>query len=342
MKRGSSVHKTLEEQVHVTVPVDTLTKEDAWGLRLWNVIQGLRTLRCTGMTREIEVWGVLDGQIVNGIIDELSYDCPDPSLEAMIDKKVKKQAFVPPNQATIGEFFQAKKASDNTVDSTAMNNAQKVYLMDVKTRGRASIPPNASMRTTHMQLMVYRKLLADMASISVDASLVFARYRLNPEAHFSDTLIQQLGGLEMNFDPNSSEDTYAPMESNVDAVIELLQHNNLMQLWQLMIQEYQMTMPSGADSVSKVLKVEFRQGGDGSYLGARTFAYLDDEIDDYLRDEMSWWKGEREARGVDVEEAYKCRICEFADDCSWRINKIEEAVEKHRLRSSKPRKKSAV
>jgi len=35
---------------------------------------------------------------------------------------------------------------------------------------------------------------------------------------------------------------------------------------------------------------------------------------------------------VEVEEAYKCRVCEFAEDCEWRRGKIEEAIEKARLR----------
>ncbi|KAL9110805.1 MAG: hypothetical protein Q9187_008004, partial [Circinaria calcarea] len=81
MRQGSAVHKTLEEQVHQTVPIETRTKEDGWGLRVWNIIQGLKTLRETGMTRELEVWGVVGGQVINGVIDELSYICPDRELE---------------------------------------------------------------------------------------------------------------------------------------------------------------------------------------------------------------------------------------------------------------------
>src|ERR1700712_809658 len=38
MKQGSKVHQKLEDQVHTTVKVDIQTKEDAWGLRIWNVI----------------------------------------------------------------------------------------------------------------------------------------------------------------------------------------------------------------------------------------------------------------------------------------------------------------
>ena len=35
----------------------------------------------TGLTRELEVMGVVDGEVIIGIIDELSYACPDEELE---------------------------------------------------------------------------------------------------------------------------------------------------------------------------------------------------------------------------------------------------------------------
>ncbi len=76
MKQGTVVHKSLEDQVHKTVPITIQSKEDAWGLRIWNTIQGLRTLRDRGMTRELEIWGVVDGQVISGVIDELSYLAP--------------------------------------------------------------------------------------------------------------------------------------------------------------------------------------------------------------------------------------------------------------------------
>jgi exonuclease V len=43
---------------------------------------------------------------------------------------------------------------------------------------------------------------------------------------------------------------------------------------------------------------------------------------------MEWWHGERQATGVDIEEAFKCRSCEFASDCSWRQGMDEGRVRK--------------
>ncbi len=104
MKQGSAIHKTLERQVHRTVEVKIKRAEDAWGLKIWNIIQGLRTLQETGITRELELWGMIDGQVVNGIVDELTYMCPDRELEEATEKSKKDN--LPEGQATIDSYLQ--------------------------------------------------------------------------------------------------------------------------------------------------------------------------------------------------------------------------------------------
>ena len=64
------------------VKIEAQTKEDRFGLRLWNVIEGLRTIQDTGMTRELEVFGVIEEEVIIGIIDEISTKCPDENMEA--------------------------------------------------------------------------------------------------------------------------------------------------------------------------------------------------------------------------------------------------------------------
>ena len=99
MKKGTEVHRTLELEVHEYVPVEVQTKEDAWGLRIWNVIQGLRALRATGVTRELDVWGVVDGEVVSGIIDEISTLCPDVDLETALNASIDSSPPDPQDRA---------------------------------------------------------------------------------------------------------------------------------------------------------------------------------------------------------------------------------------------------
>lgn len=352
MKRGSELHKKLEEQVHTTVPVDVQTKEDTWGLRIWNVIQGLRTLRATGMTRELEIWGAIDGNVINGIIDELSFNCTDPELEDALAKQERSgKVEMPADQMTISQFFGGNTLERRVTSlesrvgmlESAAKNQQKaqnrrVYLMDVKTRQSPRLPNATAMRPTHMQLMLYRKLLSDMATDAVSPVVLFDRYKLDGARPFSDSLIAQLSSLDFNFSSSQADDTEAVLDADSDTVAELLSHNSLRQLWSRMTSEFQKTMPLGAESISKVLKTEFRSSKDGNVIGVRTFPYRDETLGKYLLDVMGWWKGEREAKGVEVEEAFKCGMCEFAEDCSWRKDKVEIAVQSSREKAAAARR----
>ncbi|KAI9872838.1 MAG: hypothetical protein M1830_001132 [Pleopsidium flavum] len=345
MRQGSAVHKTLEDEVHKSVAVSIETKEDAWGLRIWNIIQGLRTLRDTGMTRELEIWGVIDGLVVNGVIDELSYVCPDRELEEEVTARTAhgkggKKA-VSADQTSITDFLKSPSSGSGLKNSIIRDirkitkPSSKIYLTDVKTRGTRSIPKGASFRPTLMQLMLYRHLLSNLATNRVDADVLFNRYELKSSATFTDGFITQVGSLNEVFydapaEPSQSEDLPA---SSQDSLQILLDNNSLKQLWALMIHEFQRTMPLGFGSIGDVLKAEYRDQVDGSILGIKTFVHDDGVLKSYLEDEMRWWRGEREAQGVSIEEAYKCRICEFAEGCTWRKAKIEEATEAHRTRS---------
>ena len=335
MKQGSFVHQQLEDQVHTTVKVDVETKEDAWGLRIWNVIQGLRTLRDTGLTRELEIWGTVDGLVVNGVIDELSYICPDVELDNAIHATAAKNEPAP-DQMTISEFFGSKGGA--TISDAAKikrrEKSKKIYLADVKTRGGRTLPSGAAFKPTKMQLMLYHRLISELAANTVEFDTLAARYNLDSGRMFSDVFIAQVGSLndEMFYDaqsqPNPSQDE-DPWSQ--DSMTTLLAHNNLSALWSLMISEFQRTMPD-EESLGKVLKAEYRSRDTGEIVGNKTLAMDENELNDYVKHEMEWWRGKREPEGVNVEEAYKCRSCDFAESCEWRLKKVEEAQEKARMK----------
>ncbi|KAJ4347024.1 uncharacterized protein N0V89_010958 [Didymosphaeria variabile] len=341
MKTGSKIHQALEDEVHTTIPVETVSKEDRFGLKLWNTIQGLRCLRETGLTRELEIWGTVEGQVVNGVIDELSFTCPDPEMEGKLEFSRAQQSggTLPLGQLSIEQAFgKAGGIRPDLPDTSAsawlgiMERDRHVYIADVKTRGGRLLPKGASLRPTWMQLMLYRKLLESLLFNTVDAETIFARYGLAPLESFSEAFIVgggAFGDAYSDFDP---ENPYSILQAN-----ELISHPNLSSLWSLMISEYQQTIPT----LSDILRAEFRYAKTGEVIGNELTTYSADTIDAYVKREMEWWKGDREAKGVEIEEAFKCRMCDFAEECTWRKTKIEEATEKSRLRKG-ARGKSAV
>ncbi|PGH06716.1 hypothetical protein AJ80_08134 [Polytolypa hystricis UAMH7299] len=399
MKQGSAVHKTLEEQVHTTVPVEVMTREDSWALRIWNVIQGLRTLRATGMTRELEVWGVVDGEVVTGIIDQLSYECPDPELDASADKHFSDvqatRSLFPEYQTSLTEFllssggrklsqfgFSGSKepASEEqpSADSTS-SGEKKVYITDIKSRGASSrsIPSikSTGFRPTHLQLQLYYHFLTRLITsndVTIDA--IASRYRLQSDRAFSDTFIAQISSLNPDFfdvseSPNPDTEYVPP--SNIDgsqqspssaaeqdALAILLEHNSLSRLWSLMKSQLRLTflstshpatdssttqtaVPSAHQTpistlISPVLTATYISSAHSpsepiNYLGSRSFLFDPHSLYSYITDEMHWWRGHRAAKGVPVYEAWKCRICEFRDSCTWRANQ-EEAMARSRRR----------
>ncbi|PBP27172.1 hypothetical protein BUE80_DR001869 [Diplocarpon rosae] len=321
MKEGTRVHKVLEDQIHTTVRVDVQTREDAWALRIWNVIQGLRTLRDTGQTRELEIWGTVDGLVVNGIIDELSYICPDIDLEESCEPPTTGLLS---NQSTIADFFKTAggKSLKEGTRSQRRRKTKKVYLCDVKTRGVRSVPGDTAFKPTRIQLMLYHRLLSSLATNTVELSVLAARYSFDPNKLLSDEFIAQIGNLN---------DEFVDVPTDHDPTTILHAHNTLNLLWSLMIKEFQLTLPDGADSLGRVLKAEYRARDDGEIVGIKTLLMDDLGLTRFIDHEMEWWRGQRPAEGVAVEEAFKCRSCDFAEECEWRINKVDEAREKARM-----------
>lgn len=43
---------------------------------------------------------------------------------------------------------------------------------------------------------------------------------------------------------------------------------------------------------------------------------------------LEFWHGQRECEGVEVEEAWKCGMCEYGNICEWRRKKISSHIQK--------------
>lgn len=336
MRDGSKLHQKLEDEVHETVHVEVATREDGFGLRLWNFIHGLRTLRETGLTRELEVWGTIDGNLVNGVIDHLSYESPNPDFE---------------------EQFSVER-SDNTGKQTKLTNffvnnspkktqaiKKRVYLTDVKTRGSTAPVSRALVSPAKIQLMLYHRMLSDMAAGRLKFFNVLRRYGLDADEAFSDTFLAEMGGLhEEMFDSSppsspcdpSSSASQPPPSSDRDAVE--IKYQTLRELLVLVREEIGLTFPDGDKSMGNILCVQYVQRDSGETIHKHDFPVVPRSLDDYLQKYMQWWRGERKANGVDIEEAFKCRTCEFVDDCTWRQSMDDERVKKARDRVAAARR----
>ena len=340
MKAGSEIHEKLEREVYEKVDVQIAKKEDSFGLRVWNIIQGLQTLRDTGLTRELEVWGMVDGNLVNGVIDALTDKNPDPELEEDVISRTGSQS------------------SQSSQHQLSLGN-KVIFITDVKTRTTKSPPAQPQMRGTIIQLHLYHRFLSQMASGKVDYLQVFERYGMNPDETFSDEFMTQMARYHDELSPDSDSESSASDETEatadfVTAVstpsqlgnslsdIIYMKYRTLRSLIPLLKWEIQMTFPRGAATLGQIVSVEYRyrpragaDAGSDFPVYCNSFYVTPQLLDEYLNEYLQWWRGEREAQGVTPEEAFKCRTCEFVEDCEWRMNLEQEMLRKARQKTAR-------
>ncbi|KAL1902490.1 hypothetical protein Sste5346_001471 [Sporothrix stenoceras] len=374
MKAGSKVHQKLEDEVHTTVPITVKSPQDFLGVKIWNMVHGLRTLRETGLTRELDIWGLVDGgggpiqskfglldrqlEVVNGVIDALSYENPDPAAQpqpketkaspkkgsprkksgskAAAATSFSTEATLSMSQITdyfpsspLDPFSQQEQANTTPVikeePGQTPSPPRKIYITDVKTRESARLPSGAAARPAKIQLFLYHRFLRDLASGNFRFDVVFERYKVDEYARFSEDFL-----LEMHIDPLFIELTHD-------------YHNNLYWFVFLLRHEIALTFPQGADTVGDVVAVEYRQRPRGDVIGGRCIGTNvipvdEDVLNRYLANYLAWWRGARAPVGVDIEEAsLKCGYCEFVDDCDWRQKMDEERMKKARAKMAAAR-----
>lgn len=63
-------------------------------------------------------------------------------------------------------------------------------------------------------------------------------------------------------------------------------------------------------------------------IGKTVFAFSADMLEKYLVAALQFWQGKREPQGVDLEDTWKCNVCEYMEECEWREAKATAAESK--------------
>lgn len=304
MARGTQVHRKLEEEVHEVVTITTAeSAEDRWGLKLFNMYTGLRSLVTDGLTREFPVFGFMNGLAVRGIIDEISYN--NPAVKTSGSKTT----------STEGTYKRIRRNSKEDRSPTPESYSippegeRTAYISDLKTRSSRTLPTESQARATTLQLMSYHRLLSSMVSGDCDFSALLAHYSLSGNTPFSDSFLTELSSLAT--------------PSSASAISE---NPTLLGMWNLVRTQ----MLFSINGLGEEMGVSYRDQVDGSVFAHQTLEYEEEKLERHLGDVLDWWNGRRETRGVEIEEAWKCARCEFADRCEWRKGKVEELIARRR------------
>ncbi|KAG2057085.1 hypothetical protein BDR06DRAFT_952193 [Suillus hirtellus] len=231
LKRGASIHKILELEVRPKkLYVRTSTDEERWALRLFNLTAGLEQLIFEGLTRELPVFGITHGQVVCGIIDEVTRRVPSEvnklhspakrgpvSPESSPVKKKQRRSLspsqndtsvclnqsIPEKTCTADRYPIEEDISDNSMAESSIPRPvhleptfYDLTLVDYKTRRVSSLPPDEDTISSQMQLMLYHRLLSSLLSPETfDFNALWSKQSVNPDQSFSRNFVEDIGLL---------------------------------------------------------------------------------------------------------------------------------------------------
>ena len=173
-------------------------------------------------------------------------------------------------------------------------------IQELKTRAKSRTLPSKSQREQHkLQVMLYKKLYDDLVKGVTTKETISRHLKLDLQKKFGADVLGHLVG-------------HGVRKENLD---DLLDH--LFKKIQCM-------------TLANQLFIEYCFQGDNSTIGIDEVHYDEKWFRSKFDHFVDFWRGARDVEGVEIEEAWKCQMCEFADVCEWRARKAEECVSKRR------------
>lgn len=78
-----------------------------------------------------------------------------------------------------------------------------------------------------------------------------------------------------------------------------------------------------------VLQLEYCHQETSSLIGTVLVQFDEPQLRAELRGYLEYWRGQREPKGVDIEDAWKCTSCVYEEICDWRQNRYQVSESLH-------------
>lgn len=190
------------------------------------------------------------------------------------------------------------------IDELHFNEKGQLELLELKTRAGSSLPSKVQQRQAFLQATIYSVMFNDLLSGKLDTATLLSQFQLNGDAIISEDVIKFAKECGTTCDK---------LTQIADLALKRLQQSDIPKLSSITV-EY--CLQKSCEVIS------------------RTSMDLDEEwTQAQLVKMLPYWKGERNTVGVEIEEAWKCSRCEFADICEWRIKKDKECRTKSDLKN---------
>ncbi|XP_012591250.2 exonuclease V [Microcebus murinus] len=165
----------------------------------------------------------------------------------------------------------------------------ELELAELKTRRHPILPLEAQKKKDCFQVSLYKYIFDAMVQGKVTPASLIHHTKLCPEKPLGPSVLRhaQQGGFSVNSLGDLMELVFLSLTLSDLPVID-------------------------------ILKIEYVHQETATVLGTEIVAFEEKKVKIKVQHYMAYWMGHREPQGVNVEEAWKCRTCSYADICDWR------------------------
>lgn len=175
------------------------------------------------------------------------------------------------------------------IDELHYTDKGELELLELKTRRFPMPPREAQKKKDFFQVSLYKYIFDAMVQGKMTAASLIHHTKLHPERPLGPSVLK-----------------HAQREG-----ISVKSLGDLMELVFLSL-----TM-SDLPVIDR-LKVEYVHQETSAVLGTEIVPYEEKEVQEKVLHYLAYWTGQRGPKGVDIEEAWKCRTCNYSDICKWR------------------------
>jgi len=174
------------------------------------------------------------------------------------------------------------------------NDTKDLEVSEFKTRTKPHLPGRAQQDTHKLQIKIYKYLLTNLESLDVDR--LCSTLRISKD--------KKLGKDMLKFCP-----------SGVKCIKDLIELIKLLK--------------EDAKQVRNLV-IDYSCQDKDKVFATQVVNYDEDWLLKNAQKCEEYWLGHRFAQGVDIEDAWKCSMCDFADNCDWRKAKAKECQTQQR------------
>ncbi|XP_067306735.1 exonuclease V isoform X1 [Pseudorasbora parva] len=174
------------------------------------------------------------------------------------------------------------------IDELMYNQKGELVLHELKTRKHNSMPSSAQDKVNCFQVALYKLLFDGLVRGEVKKDHVLNQLKLRST---------QVLGAGVQAHAKSIGVQVTTFEELVDALLITVSCSDL--------------------PCVDLLQLEYYHQGSSGPIGTRVAPYNEAQLRAELQHYLAYWTGQREPKGVDIEEAWKCRSCLYEQTCDW-------------------------